>query len=287
MSTVFICCELASGCEASQVVSALGSRVEAPRCYAPEILEPIPRDLARVALGVDKTQPFFGADIWHLYELSWLNASNVPVSYIGTLTIPCDTPNLVESKSLKLYLNSLNFRSFDSHTAAVAQITTDVSHVVAGPIMLTLDSVTSLSGITNEPEGTCIDTMSAFSALTSDRCLHLRIDPRRQTEETLISHLLRSLCPVTGQPDWASLVVRYRGAEIDRGGLLNYVLSYREHQEFHEQCLERIFLDISAYCAPDSLAIAAFYQRRGGIDITPWRTSNNDIFVPTTRMARQ
>lgn len=269
------------------MVKALGSRVEAPTSYAPEVLEAIPRALARTLLGVDNALPFFGADVWHLYELSWLNPRKVPVSYVGTLTIPVDTPNLVESKSLKLYLNSLNFECFDSDTAAIAKITADISRVVGGTVALSLFSADALSGITKEQKGINIDVMDTSTESVSDRRQYLRIDPSRPIEQTITSHLLRSLCPVTGQPDWATLVISYGGSAIDLEGLLSYVLSYREHQEFHEQCVERIFLDISAHCGPKELTVAAFYQRRGGIDITPWRTSSGGIDVPQTRMARQ
>lgn len=273
------------------MVKILGSRVAAPTRYAPDILEPIPRELARAALGVEKALPFGGADIWHLYELSWLSANGVPVSYLGTLSIPVDTPNLVESKSLKLYLNSLNFAHFESDAAAIACIVADVSNVVGGQVTLAIAAVETLSHITCEPEGLVIDTLAQAVAGISEsltaRTHHLNVRAEDAVEETLISHLLRSLCPVTGQPDWASLVVRYSGSAIDHSGLLNYVLSYREHQEFHEQCVERIFLDISTQCAPKTLTVAAFYQRRGGIDITPWRTTQNDRLVPVTRMARQ
>jgi len=273
------------------MVKILGSRVAAPTRYAPDILEPIPRELARTALGVEKSLPFGGADVWHLYELSWLSTNQVPVSYVGTLSIPVDTPNLVESKSLKLYLNSLNFESFESDAAAVACIVADVSKVVGGEVALVIAPVDDLSRITGEPEGFVIDTVipavGAISAPVTARNQYLSARADDQVEETLTSHLLRSLCPVTGQPDWASLVVHYSGNAIEHAGLLNYVLSYREHQEFHEQCVERIFLDIRAQCAPRTLTVAAFYQRRGGIDITPWRTTHGDFLVPVTRMARQ
>lgn len=273
------------------MVKILGNRVAAPTRYAPDILEPIPRELARTALGVKNSLPFGGADVWHLYELSWLSANGVPVSYVGTLSIPVDTPNLVESKSLKLYLNSLNFESFVTDAAAMACIVADVSKVVGGEVALDIAPVETLAMITSEPEGFIIDalvaTTQAMPEPLTDRSQWLSLRANEQIEETLTSHLLRSLCPVTGQPDWASLVVHYSGEAIDHVGLLNYVLSYREHQEFHEQCVERIFLDISAKCAPKTLTVTAFYQRRGGIDITPWRTTCSDMIVPLTRMARQ
>jgi len=266
-------------------MGVLGQTAPAPRHYAPEILVPIPRSDQRARLGIGGDLPFSGADVWHLYELSWLDASGRPVNHTGVLTIPAQSPNTVESKSLKLYLNSLNFHHFSSDDAAVATIRADLGSVCAAAVDLTLLAPTALADITGEPGGRVIDVEELPDGPRETLPSRL-LSGAGEVVETLITHSLRSLCPVTAQPDWATLVVHYRGSQIDSQALLAYVLSYREHQDFHEHCAERVFMELSATCTPDVLAVVAYYQRRGGIDITPWRYSHAPPELPS-RMARQ
>lgn len=267
----------------------LGSRVDAPVRYAPSILEPIGRRIARNALGLADDMPFVGVDVWHLYELSWLEQDRGLQSYVGVLCVPFDSPAIVESKSLKLYLNSLNFHLFSDQAEAIDTIKRDLAGVLGCAVSLELFYPEALSTITHEPQGEPLLTPQPQEAASRDACLtalETRATVSFDLEQCYVSHHLRSLCPVTGQPDWASVVIEFGGKRIDPALLSDYLLTFREHQEFHEQCVERIFLDLKRALSPDSLCVAAYYQRRGGIDITPWRASENRDF-PLHRMARQ
>ncbi len=263
------------------MASVLGSKVDAPTEYSPDILEAIPRDAARQRLGI-LGQQGSGFDAWHCYELSWLQPGGVPVARYGVLVIPADSPATVESKSLKLYLNSLNFYEFVNDEAAKEVIEQDIGEVCGAPVSLALEMPWSLEPWTREPEGLCIDEVAAMPAVSTPA-----IKPEgEQVARTLHSNLLRSLCPVTGQPDWATLEVDYEGIELDPAALLGYVLSFREHQDFHEQCVEQIYSTIMRECQPTRLAVRAFYLRRGGIDITPQRASQ-ELPISLERLARQ
>jgi len=226
-------------------------------------------------------------DVWHLYELSWLNAEGRPQQYVGVLALAADSTATVESKSLKLYLNSLNFHRFDSPDSACSCIEQDIGRVADGQVSLTLFSPSEIGNITREPEGDLIDDLSveAVGTVVNPRDL---LEPMEDGvgEHRWVSHKLRSLCPVTGQPDWATLVIHTRGPTVSPLGLSRYIDSYREHQDFHEHCVEQIYVDIQAVARPDMLTVVAFYQRRGGIDITPWR-SGVPFTTPVDRMGRQ
>ena len=271
------------------MVRVLGEKVAAPKLYTPEVLEPIDRDGGRCGIDFGNLPALFGHDVWHLYELSWIEAGVGPVSRVGVLTIPASSPATVESKSLKLYLNSLNFHPFPSSAAAVACITRDITAVVGAAVQLTLLEPAEIGSITREPAGGVIDSDGAAAALGG-----VDIRERRElleaqdlrVEQQLMTHELRSLCPVTGQPDWATLWLHCEGRTLAPSSLAHYVESFREHQDFHEQCLERIFSDLWAVLEPSHLTVAAFYTRRGGIDITPWRSSN-DLAPRQDRMGRQ
>jgi 7-cyano-7-deazaguanine reductase len=258
------------------LTGVLGERVDAPTRYSPEILEAIPRQPARERLGIDGRYGQ-GWDAWHLYELSWLEAGR-PISACGVLGIPSTSPATVESKSLKLYLNSLNFHDFPSRDAATACIVDDISAICGETVILEVGAPEQMGAWTRTAAGTCIDRETFDIAKLEAGGPHI--------EETLHSHLLRSLCPVTGQPDWATVEISYRGAQINRGGLLSLILSYREHQDFHEQCLEKLFAEIYSQCTPEELTVSAFYTRRGGIDITPHRSSATFELI-FDRLARQ
>lgn len=266
----------------------LGRQVEYTDVYAPQLLQPIPRQQGRTALGLDsRALGFHGEDVWHAYELSWLDPGGRPRVAAARLVIPAFSPNLVESKSLKLYLNSVNNTVFRDETALQRTLAEDISTAVGAAVELELLSCDdpSLAGI--QAPGECIDG-AAFSAPEGEpsASLLLRSIPGRTVTQVLHSHLLRSLCPVTAQPDWATVIVEYTGPALDQASLLQYVVAFRRHQEFHEQCVERIFCDIRAAVSPTSLSVHALYTRRGGLDICPWR-STEDGAAPRFRLNRQ
>jgi 7-cyano-7-deazaguanine reductase len=268
----------------------LGRQVEYRDTYAPELLQPIERQRGRAALGLAPTAlPFRGEDVWHAYELSWLEPDGRPVAAAGRLFVPADSPAIVESKSLKLYLNSLNNSVFESREQVRSILTADLSRAAGAAVgveLLACDD-SSLAGVT--APGTCVDS-EAFTREAREPAAallsHAKGLPAVDDEETLHSHLLRSLCPVTAQPDWATLVVWMRGARVDRASLLRYVVSFRRHQEFHEQCVERIFCDLLSALAPGALSVQALYTRRGGLDISPWRSTEAGA-APRYRLDRQ
>ncbi|MFL9814814.1 NADPH-dependent 7-cyano-7-deazaguanine reductase QueF [Stutzerimonas sp. VN223-3] len=270
-------------------LSPLGKSSAYVANYSPEQLFPIPRAPKWAELGLTAdTLPYRGVDIWNCYELSWLLPSGKPVVAIGEFAIPADSPNIIESKSFKLYLNSLNQSVFESREALVAVMTNDLSAAAGKPVevrLRTLDEVAE-EGIARLP-GRCIDELDvAMDHYDSPRTDLLRCDAERQIEECLHSHLLKSNCPVTGQPDWGTVVVDYRGAALDPASLLAYLVSFRQHADFHEQCVERIFLDLQRLLKPERLSVYARYVRRGGLDINPYRSS--EAMSPSNgRLVRQ
>ena len=264
----------------------LGRETAGSESYAPELLYPIPRAEGREALGCVGQQPFTGADLWHAYEMSWLDAEGKPVVKVGRFLIPAGSPNMVESKSFKLYLNSLNSARFADGSAASATILRDISATVGAAIDLELLDVDDTSMAGSRLPGQCLDHLRVAAADTEPGPELLAVRSPEVTEERLYTHLLRSVCPVTGQPDWASVWLHYRGAALDHQALLRYVIAYRRHQEFHEQCVERMFCDIHRTISPEFLHIQAFYTRRGGLDINPFRTTDPDA-RPLPRLDRQ
>ncbi len=257
--------------------------------YAPELLYPIPRQLKRSELGIaDTALPFVGDDLWNAYELSWLNAKGKPVVAVGTFRVPATSPNLIESKSFKLYLNSFNQTAFDSLETVSATMTRDLSAAAGSPVAVTLEPLSQRPQASiGTPEGILIDDLDIACDRYQPTPELLASLPGETVEETLCSHLLKSNCLVTGQPDWAMVVIRYRGAPIDRAGLLRYIVSFRNHNEFHEQCVERIFCDLQAHCQPQALAVHARYTRRGGLDINPFRSTGDYPTPDNTREIRQ
>ncbi len=265
--------------------SQLGRETAYPAHYDPALLFPIPRAAARAEIGIrDDALPFAGHDRWHAYELSWLDAQGKPVVATATFVVPADSPNLVESKSFKLYLNSLNGERVDDGAALQARIEADLSAVAGAPVTMTL----GLPPMAEDDDAGCIDGVEAdVASYGPPEAGHLEADPGDIVEEALFSRLLKSNCPVTGQPDWATLHIAYRGPRLDRAGLLRYIASFRDHREFHEQCVERIYGDIQARCAPQWLSVEARYTRRGGLDINPWRASAGVPAPPARRDPRQ
>jgi 7-cyano-7-deazaguanine reductase len=269
--------------------SPLGKNSAYQTQYAPELLFPIPRQQKRDELGLTGTLPFFGVDIWNAYELSWLNMRGKPQVAIATFTVPADSPNIVESKSFKLYLNSFNQTRLANTDALLALLRDDLSTAFGAPVhaVLTLpDDFDKLD--MGEQDGLLIDRLDieVDNYRPSPELLTAK-HGEAPVEETLVSHLLKSNCLVTGQPDWGSVQIRYAGPQIDQEGLLRYLIGFREHNEFHEQCVERIFTDILRQCKPSKLAVYARYTRRGGLDINPWRANFSTGKPPNLRTARQ
>ena len=270
-------------------LSPLGKSSAYVATYSPEQLFPIPRAPKWAELGLTaETLPYGGVDIWNCYELSWLLPSGKPVVAIGEFSIPADSPNIIESKSFKLYLNSLNQSVFESRQALVDVMARDLSAAAGKPVGVRLRKLDEVAeeGIA-ALDGLCIDDLDVtIEDYDSPRPELLRSDSGRQVEERVYSHLLKSNCPVTGQPDWGTVVIEYRGAALDQGSLLAYLVSFRQHADFHEQCVERIFLDLQRVLRPDRLSVHARYVRRGGLDINPYR-STHDVLPDNGRQVRQ
>ena len=266
--------------------------------YAPELLFPIPRATKRAEIGVGAQAPFFGADLWTAFELSWLNLRGKPQVALAQVVVPCESPNIVESKSFKLYLNSFNNTRLAEPAEVQARLQADLTEAVwrqpgaarAG---------TSVGVKLLLPEMFDREAVHELDGLNLDRldieCQHYTPAPELLTAafgeqpvtEVLTSHLLKSNCLVTSQPDWGSVQISYSGPQIDQAGLLQYLVSFRNHNEFHEQCVERIFMDLWTRCKPTKLSVYARYTRRGGLDINPFRTSHPQALPVAVRTARQ
>ena len=266
----------------------LGAETEYPEQYSPQLLQPIARSEGRQALGLEGEPKFFGFDLWTGYELSWLDMRGKPVVAVVEISMPCHTENLVESKSLKLYLNSLNQERYHSPQDVATLLEKDISACVNGPVQVGIHPADTFRhrGIGSFP-GTCLDELPIeVDSYSPDATLLALTGQREVVTESLYSHLLKTNCPVTGQPDWASILIRYTGWPIEHEGLLLYLISFRNHQDFHEQCVERIFTEINELCAPDQLEVYARYTRRGGLDINPYRSSIKSD-APRIRLSRQ
>ncbi|WP_149570128.1 NADPH-dependent 7-cyano-7-deazaguanine reductase QueF [Serratia bockelmannii] len=257
--------------------------------YDATLLQAVPRSMNRGPLGLyPDNLPFHGADIWTLYELSWLNANGLPQVAVGEISLNADSLNLIESKSFKLYLNSFNQTPFADWETVRSTLQRDLSACAQGEVSVTLFSVEQLEGLPiARLAGDCIDQQDIrIDNYEFNADYLLNAVGEEAVEEQLVSHLLKSNCLITHQPDWGSVQISYRGAKIDREALLRYLVSFRHHNEFHEQCVERIFNDLMRYCRPQSLTVYARYTRRGGLDINPWRS--NVAFTPEHgRLARQ
>lgn len=265
----------------------LGKATVYPSTYTPSLLFPIARSHKRAELGIANDLPFTGVDIWNAFELSWLDLKGKPVVAIGEFTVPCDSPSIFESKSFKLYLNSLNHSKFSSFKQVSETLRADLSSCIGAPVEVKLTPLNDFDSSLGKLQGTCLDDLEL-------ECSSYQPDPStlsvgsEMVEETLYTHLLKSNCPITDQPDWGSLEIRYSGKKIKPEGLLQYIVSLRNHNEFHEQCVERIFCNIRKYCNPLWLSVYARYTRRGGIDINPFRTNQLEAPAPSNiRLARQ
>ncbi|BCL68957.1 NADPH-dependent 7-cyano-7-deazaguanine reductase [Vibrio nigripulchritudo] len=267
----------------------LGQKTEYSSQYDPSLLQGVPRSLNRDDIQLTGELPFVGVDIWTLYELSWLNRNGLPQVAVGEVMLPATSPNLVESKSFKLYLNSYNQTQFDSWEQVQASLVKDLSECAGEPVEVVINPV---SHYDNQPivslQGECIDDQDIkIESYEFDPELLRDASSNEMVTETLVSNLLKSNCLITNQPDWGSVSIEYTGSRIDREALLRYLVSFREHNEFHEQCVERIFTDIQKYCAPTSLTVFARYTRRGGLDINPYRSTEQSKPDNNLRLARQ
>jgi len=262
----------------------LGRSVGYVEHYDAGLLFPIPRAPARAELGLGAALPFHGVDIWNAYELSWLDARGKPRVATGEFRVPASSPNLVESKSFKLFLNGCNQERFASIDALAERLRTDLSDAAGAAVGVALTPASRFGALAiAAADGESIDALDLdIDDYGPPRADHLA-SSGPVVEEALRSELLKSNCPVTGQPDWATLHVRYRGPRIDRAGLLRYIVSFRRHAGFHEQCVERIFVDLQRRCAPEWLEVHARYTRRGGLDINPWRASAVIATAPANR----
>ena len=270
--------------------SPLGKKVDYQDQYDASLLFPIARQQKRDEIGVaESALPFAGVDLWTGYEVSWLNARGKPQVAIATFRIPADSPRLIESKSFKLYLNSYNQTRIANWQQVAAQLELDLSNAAGGKVQVSLRSPADFGRERIvELAGDCIDELDIEVSSYAPCPEALRADTANIVNETLTSQLLKSNCLVTGQPDWGSVQISYTGPQIDRETLLRYLIGFRQHNEFHEQCVERIFVDVLRACAPSRLTVYARYTRRGGLDINPWRSNDPAAVAPdNTRTARQ
>lgn len=263
--------------------------------YEASLLFPIPRLAKRLELGLAGMPPFLGADLWTAFELSWLNLRGKPQVALAHFTVPCETPNIIESKSFKLYLNSFNNTRFADAAEVQARLRADISEAAwrgaAQPsivgVKLLLPELFDREPV-HEMDGLSLDRLDVeCTRYTPAPDLLRAAFDEQPVSEVLTSNLLKSNCLVTGQPDWGSVQIRYSGPQIEQAGLLQYLVSFRNHHEFHEQCVERIFMDLWTQCKPARLSVYARYTRRGGLDINPFRTSHPQGLPANVRMARQ
>lgn len=274
----------------------LGQSTHYPKTYAPDMLYPIPRALGRANLALPADALSIGMDWWQVFEMSWLSSHGISQVAMARLAIPATSDYIVESKSLKLYFNSLNFTEFDNQQAVKAAVEKDLSACLKTDVTLEIFEVNIANSLPiSAPQGDCIDNALDNSdkkiAIVSDvDSSSLTVAHQGASDsqlQILHSHLLRSNCPVTNQPDWGTLEIQIDSQPIDRAGLLEYILSFRQHNGFHEQCVEQIFSDLTQAFAPKTLIVRACYTRRGGIDINPCRVSDISLLPPPSRLNRQ
>lgn len=274
----------------------LGQSTHYPKTYAPDMLYPIPRALGRAKLALPADALSIGMDWWQVFEMSWLNSHGISQVAMARLAIPATSDYIVESKSLKLYFNSLNFTEFDNQQAVKAAVEKDLSACLKTDVTLEIFEVNIANSLPiSAPQGDCID--NALDNIDKKIAIVSDVNPSSLTVahqgtsdsqlQILHSHLLRSNCPVTNQPDWGTLEIQIDSQPIDRAGLLEYILSFRQHNGFHEQCVEQIFSDLTQAFSPKTLMVRAWYTRRGGIDINPCRVSDISLLPPPSRLNRQ
>lgn len=273
-------------------LNPLGHQTDYISVYMPEVLFPIQRAESRKLIGIASDLPFYGVDVWTGYELSWLDSQGKPIVAVAEFIIPCASDFMIESKSFKLYLNSFNQTRFSRVSDVESALVKDLSRVVNATVVVNLrplsflragDALMSVAQL----QGQCIDDLPIAIEHYHPRAELLSIIDGVYIEESLCSHLLKTNCPVTGQPDWASIQIDYKGNKVDQESLLRYIVSFREHQDFHEHCVERIFTDILRECQPQELTVYARYTRRGGLDINPLRSTTAQFKLAGMRLIRQ
>lgn len=285
-----LCAGLSGGyCTNMRDEIPLGKSVPYPEQYSPELLFEVPRRDQREALGIGPELPFHGTDIWNAWELGWLDHDGRPRCAIAEIRVPAESRNIIESKSLKLYLNSFAMTHYATQADVLETIEQDLSDCADADVGVVLADVAAsdASQVATLP-GDCLDGLRIRCTFEdpAPQAGFLQSDSVEIVTENIHSHLLRSLCPVTSQPDLGSVLVTYTGPRIDHEGLLRYIVSFRQHEDFHESCVEKMFIDILERCGPEKLTVYARYQRRGGIDINPFR-SNYETEVPNPRLWRQ
>ena len=265
----------------------LGRDSAYPEQYDAGLLFPISRAANRAPLGIEEGKlPFVGEDEWHAFEVSWLNTRGKPIVAVARFRLPAESPSLIESKSWKLYLNSFNQTRIESREEAIETLKRDLSAAAGASVSVELLGMEDAE-LTPQPlPGHCLDDLDIEVSDYTPSAAHLAVSDQ-VVEETLHSHLLKSNCPVTGQPDWGSVMIRYKGPKLDREGLLRYLIGYRQHQDFHEHCVEHIFTDLMQHAQPSELLVLARYVRRGGLDISPWRATPGLTPPSPLRLARQ
>lgn len=265
----------------------LGHLVEYPCTYTPSLLHAIDRADARARSGIEQARDLHGEDLWTGYEFSWLNTDGKPVVAGLRIRVPCQSSAMVESKSLKLYLNSFTQTKFENQAEVLRTLDQDLTLAFHSAIMIELLELSQLAAPVQSMAGICLDDLDIRTQVYERNPSSLATEEGDLVvNESFHTHLFRSLCPVTAQPDWASISIEYRGAPIEREGLLKYLISYRTHQAFHETTIEQIYFDIWTCCQTQSLAVYGRFQRRGGLDINPFRASNEGS-APLIRLPRQ
>jgi 7-cyano-7-deazaguanine reductase len=257
--------------------------------YQPDLLFPIPRKLKRDEINISTTLPFKGFDIWTAFELSWLNQKGKPIVAMGEFIFPCESPNIIESKSFKRYLNSFNNTKFASTQEVMNTLQIDLSRESGAEVVVKIIPLNDFSDIKIQTfSGVCIDDLDVDCSEYHVNAGLLKLESEKEIiSEKIFSDLLKSNCLVTGQPDWASVQIEYTGKKISHESLLKYIVSFRDHNEFHEQCVERMFVDIMKHCAPQKLSVYARYTRRGGLDINPFRSTETVVALANDRLSRQ
>lgn len=268
----------------------LGKQTAYPTAYDPTLLFPVPRAANRSKLGIiEDALPFGGFDHWRAYELSWLSPTGQPVAALADILVPCDSPCLIESKSMKLYFNSLNQHVFADAESARLKIEQDLAGAAGAQVQVVLHaSEASVVHTVAMSDAVLLDELTVTASVYQPAPQLLSCQPGTDVSETLCSHLFRSNCPITAQPDWGSVVIRYQGEQIDHQSLLLYLISYRLHEGFHEHCVEQIFQDLTSVCKPQELQVSINFLRRGGLEINPLRSSDRAIVAyPLARLLRQ
>lgn len=268
----------------------LGRATQYPSSYSPELLFSIPRIENRERIGITTSQlPFRGYDLWRAYELSWLNEKGKPVVANGEFIVPASSENIIESKSLKLYLNSLNLTRYENFEQVRSTLTKDLSRAAGSAVVVQLTPLQNVKGFNIcLPDGTCLDALDVAIERYKPEPQLLQTIAGQMVEETLYSDLFRSNCPVTAQPDWGTAVIQYAGPAIAHESLLRYLVSFREHEGFHEDCAEQVFCDLQKYCQPQSLSVMIHFLRRGGLEINPVRSmAPVQVDFPANRFVRQ